>query len=85
MGAVHLDPFDELIRQLRAKGLPAAADSLASIKASAWTTSSQMLGELGMAVLKIQSENAQASSDLKRALTRCIEEVRKVWPQIRLP
>jgi hypothetical protein len=85
MSTLHVDPFDELIRELRARKLLAAADSLASIKASAWTTSSEMLGELGMAVLKIQSENAQGSNDLQRILTRCIDEVRKVWPQIKLP
>ncbi len=43
------------------------------------------VGELGMSVLKIQSENAQGSNDLQRILTRCIDEVRKVWPQIKLP
>ena len=82
MPNVHLDPFDELIRALRAQGLPDAADSLASIKAAAWTSSSEMLGELGKAVLRIQAENAHASNDLQRTLARCIEEVRKVWPQI---
>ncbi len=79
------DPFDELIRELRAQGLADAADSLASIKAAAWTTSSEMLGELGMAILRIQSENARASNDLQRLLGRCMDEVRKVWPQSKSP
>jgi hypothetical protein len=84
MNPVQLEPFDELIRELRAQGLP-GADSLAAIRTSAWSSSSEMIGELGKAVIRIQLENRRTSGELRRILGRCIEEARKVWPEIRLP
>ena len=84
MNPVQLEPFDELIRELRAQGLP-GADSLAAIRTSAWSSSSEMIGELGKAVLRIQSENRHTSGELGQIPGRCMEEVRKVWPGIRLP
>ena len=85
MGAVHLEPFDELIGQLRAYGLSAAAESISSLMGSPWTSSSEMIGELGIAILIIQSENASVPKELRQVLSRCMREVKKVWPHIKLP
>jgi hypothetical protein len=82
MKRVDLEPFDELIRQLRVHGHAAAAEAIATIKASAWTSASELLGELGAAVLQFQSRTPDAPQPLGRALQRCMKEVRKVWPRI---
>ena len=40
MSAVHLELFDELIRQLHADGLSSAAESVSDVRNVAWSTSS---------------------------------------------
>jgi len=85
MNAVRLEPFDELIVQLRAHGFSTAAESIAGVRTSTWTSSSEMIGELGLAVLKIQSQAAAAPVELKQALRCCMKEVHKVWPDIKVP
>jgi hypothetical protein len=47
MASVQTAPFDELIEALRHDGLSGAAESLTQLRGAAWTTSSEMLGELG--------------------------------------
>ncbi len=85
MSAVKLEPFDELIDHLRKHGFSVAAESISRLRDSAWTTSSEMMGELGIAVLKIQSQIAAAPEEVTRAVGACLNEVRKVWPHIKLP
>jgi hypothetical protein len=82
---VHLEVFDELARQLHADGLPAAAESISDLRKVAWSTSSEMMGELGIAVLKIQAETPSPSRALQEILGRCMAEVRKIWPDMELP
>lgn len=82
--AFQLQPFDDLIAQLRARGLATAADSIAGVKAIAWTTSQEMIGELGLAVLRLQAEKKSFPPELIPLANRCMTEVRKVWPDIRL-
>lgn len=41
-----------------------------------------MIGELGLAILRYQSESKVIPDDLARALDRCMKEVRSVWPDI---
>ena len=85
MDAVHLEVFDELIRQLHADGLSRAAESISGVREAAWSTSSEMMGELGIAVLKIQAETPRPSRALHESLGRCMAEVRKIWPDVELP
>lgn len=82
--AVQTEPFDELIERLRANGLSDAADSLSRLKGAGWTTSSEMIGELGLAVLMLQ-ERPGLPAEVMRLARRCMSEVRKVWPSIKLP
>jgi hypothetical protein len=81
---VETAPFDGLIAELRARGLSDAAGSLSRLKGAAWTTSSEMIGELGLAVLRLQKQRG-LSPELMELCRRCMSEVRKVWPSIRLP
>lgn len=85
MSAASTDPFDELVQQLTKHGFWDAAVSISSVRSSGWTTSSEMIGRLGIEILKIQSGITAAPEELGEALERCMKEVRKVWPQIKLP
>jgi hypothetical protein len=79
---VSLVPFDELVTALRAHRLSAEAESVASLRSLAWTTSSEMIGELGLAVLVIERSHNTVPADIREALGDCMKEVRKVWPDI---
>jgi hypothetical protein len=85
MSTVSTEPFDQLVQQLTTHGFWDAAVSISSVRSSGWTTSSEMIGRLGMEILKIQSGSAAAPEELKETLERCMKEVRKVWPKIKLP
>ncbi len=85
MSVVNVEPFDELIDRLRAQGYSIDAESISSLRTAMWTTSSEMVGELGLAIMKFQSQNPAAPDELKLNLARCMKEVRKVWPGIRSP
>ena len=80
---VNLRPFDELVAKLREHGFGEGADEIAMLMSSAWTTSSEFIGELGRTVLRFQREHPTVSTDLRDALDRCMREVRIVWPDIR--
>ena len=80
---VSLVPFDELVTALRAHGLSAEAESVASLRSLAWATSSEMIGELGLAVLAIERSLNTVPTDIRQALSDCMKEVRKVWPDIK--
>lgn len=82
MSAVELAPFDELIAQLRARELNEAADSISRLRTAAWSTSSEMIGELGLAVLRLQSDKNLFPRELTPLADRCMTEVRKVWPEM---
>ena len=82
---MHLELFDELIRQLHADGLCSAAKSVSGVRNAAWSTSSEMMGGLGIAVLKIQAETPAPSRALQEILGRCMAEVRNIWPDLKLP
>jgi hypothetical protein len=76
--------FDELIRQLRAEGHADPAARLhALLKEVAWTTSSELWGELGLEILAFERSGAAASPDLRRRIDTCMRSVRRVWPDIK--
>jgi hypothetical protein len=51
-----------------------------SILHGTWTTSSELIGELGVAVLAIRKECRSLSPDQKALVKQCLREVRKAWP-----
>lgn len=75
-------PFDELIASLRADGLSADADRLHfMIHKVAWTTGSELIGELGQAMKDMAREHGDCFSDGTRAkLHTAFEMVIRVWP-----
>jgi len=76
--------FDELICQLRAEGHIEPADRLHTLLHKvAWTTGSELIGELGLAILAFERSTPAVSSDLRRLLDFCSGVVRRRWPDIK--
>ena len=75
-----LTPFHELIAGLRRHALHGPADSLSATMALHATSSSEMLGEQGQEILRLQA--GRLPGDLVPIAERCMDEVRKVWPGI---
>ena len=75
-------PFDELIASMRADGLTSDAERLDSLLHKvAWTTGSELVGELGQAMKNTVREHGDSFSDGTRAkMEAAFEMVRRVWP-----
>jgi len=77
------EPFDELISQLRAEGFEEVAAKLHThLHETAWTTGSELLGELGLVLIAFQRTQPATSGDLNRHLDLCLILVRRVWPKL---
>ena len=75
--------FDEVISHLRAEGQDDTADRLhLMLHRTAWTSGSELLGELGLELLKLKRSRDSRSAELNRLIDNCIEMVRRVWPDI---
>jgi hypothetical protein len=80
---ISYDCFDELIARLRAAGHAGMADNLDSmLHRVAWTTGSELLGELGAEILRFQRSIPSVDPEVQRSLNRCMDMVRRVWPDI---
>lgn len=65
-------PFTELIAALRRHGRDADAEALGSLKVVGWTSSREMVRQLGQAVRELD-----VPEDLREVVQRCMREVRK--------
>ena len=75
--------FDELIRRLRVEGYDEPAKRLhALLHEVAWTTGSELLGELGLVISAFERGRPKASPDLRSLLDSCFKVVKEVWPRI---
>jgi hypothetical protein len=73
----------DAVERLRASGQPDAAEELDSAARCAYTTSTEMLGEIGTAIVRVQRKLGPALPDeAAEQLRRCLVEIRKVWPGI---
>ena len=76
--------FEQLIVNLRAEGhgdVAAKLDYL--LHKVAWTTGSELLGELGLQILGFQKNVPTTSAELQQLLASCMDIVRQVWPDIK--
>jgi hypothetical protein len=81
---IDYECFEELIRQLQTGGCPTTARKLDSmLHQVAWTTGSELLGELGSEILAFQRATPSAGAELQDTLSRCMEMVSRVWPGIK--
>jgi hypothetical protein len=75
--------FDELISMLRAEGHAHVAQRLHTLLHEvAWTTGSELMGELGLEIVKFQRSNLLGSPELQELTRRCMAAVKQVWPSI---
>ena len=75
--------FRELVRVLRDEDFGVTAARLDTILRAAWTTSSELLGELGQEILAFQRCGYEPfSPELRRSLDASLSVVRRVWPHI---
>jgi hypothetical protein len=75
--------FGELISKLRAEGHGQVAQRLHSLLHKvAWTTGSELIGELGLEIAKFRRSNPLGSPELQELTRRCMAEVKHVWPNI---
>ena len=78
--SVSSEPFHVLAASLGESGFTAQGSYLESILDGTWTTSSELMGELGVAVLTIRKECKPLSANQKALVKQCLREVRKAWP-----
>ncbi len=73
------------LEQLRGLGLGQDTAELEQIVNGAWTSSSEMLGEIGLGLLRLESRLGTRCPDaIKDEFSKYLREVRKVWPAIKL-
>lgn len=77
---VSSEPFRALAAALRESGFPTHSGRLESILDGTWTTSSELVAELGVAVVAIRKECKPLTPADKALLKECLRQVRKVWP-----
>src|SRR4029450_4904074 len=75
---------DWLAQQLKRAGLPDVAGRLSHLlHGVAWTTSSELIGELGEALLAVRRLHAsELPSDVVTQLDAAIASARRVWPEL---
>jgi hypothetical protein len=80
--SVSYDPFERLIASLRNDGFVKEADHIHFlIHEVAWTTGSELIGELGQAIKKIKKHRLNAlSSASKMNIRESMGMVKRVWP-----
>lgn len=78
--SVSSEPFHVLAASLRESGFMSQAKRLEDVLNGVWTTSSELISELGTAVLEIRKECKPLSTQQKDLVKRCLREVRKAFP-----
>lgn len=59
-----------------------AAENLRGVLTAGWTSSSEMYGEIGLAIRRIEGSNPDLPDSVRAVFARAIEEIHKVWPEI---
>jgi len=79
---ISYEPFEKLMVSLRNDGLLTESDKLHyMIHKVAWTTGSELIGELGEVIKIIKKENPHSlSDDSKKNIRESMEIVKRVWP-----
>ena len=75
----------EAIADARAAGLVSLADSLELRSSAAYTTSSELLGETGLAIIEfLRVGGAKVQPAVAAKLQECLQQVQRVWPELRV-
>lgn len=78
--------LDQAVATLRSGGFGPEAERLVAAAQTPTSSSSEILGELGLAILAVLRDVGHLlPRDAKRQLRRCLKEIRRTWPDIALP
>jgi hypothetical protein len=77
---VSSEPFHALSEALKDGGFRAQGERLDDVLNGTWTTSTELIGELGLVVVEIRRKCAPLNATQKALVKRCLHEVRKAWP-----
>lgn len=77
---VSTEPFYALASSLRECGFATHSRHLEGILNGTWTTSSELIAELGQAVLAVRKECKPLGPAQRALLKECLRQVRKAWP-----
>ena len=80
MTEMSSEPFRALAASLKECGYAAHARRLEDTLDGVWTTSSELISELGGVVLAIRRECTPLTPDQKRLVRNCLRQVHGVWP-----
>jgi hypothetical protein len=73
-------PLDRIADAASAAGYDEGRD-LREVMSAAWTTSSEMIGEIGIVLLRLQRRTTDTM--LRADVEAALREVRKVWPNLK--
>lgn len=73
-------PFEALAASLRESGFITQSERIEGMLNGTWTTSSELITELGVAVVAARQECRPLSPAQKALIQQCLREVRKAWP-----
>lgn len=74
------EPFRALAAALKEGGFTTHGDRLEEIPDGTWTTSSELIAELGQAVLAIRKERRPLTRAQGSIVRECLRQVRRPWP-----
>jgi hypothetical protein len=77
---VSSEPFYILASSLNKSGFTTHGHRLESILSGTWTTSSELIAELGQAVVDVRKECKPLSRTQKALIKECLRQVRKAFP-----
>lgn len=78
---ISYEPFEKLILALNEGGLVTESKKLDYLLHKvAWTTGSELLGDIGGEITDIDSNALQLSSKTKAVMKECLRMVEQVWP-----
>lgn len=78
--SVSSEPFYALASALKEGGFTTHSRRLEDILNGTWTTSSELIAELGQAVVAVRQECKPLSRAQKALVKECLRQVRKAWP-----
>lgn len=80
MAETSSERFLALASSLKESGFATHASRLEDTLNGTWTTSSELIAELGGVVLEIRRECSPLTPDQKRLVKDCLRQVRRAWP-----
>ncbi len=78
--SVSSESFHALAAALKVSGFINHGSCLENVLNGTWTTSSELIGELGAAVMTIRKECQPLDANQKALIKECMKQVRKAWP-----